>query len=227
MESSLNDLNQKLDALTAQVEYLTGQARIAEQAREARDDLVGSAMPIVSDAMRLATRELEEVQDYIQPADLARMLKKLIVHLPQLEQLLDLLDAGYDLVDTAMPVVKLGLDTVTQTLDGLDRKGYFALARGAGQIADRAVGSLSEEDLGRLGDSVEPMLDVVKDLAKPEVITFLRDTVQEAEKEVQKPVDASLGGLARQMRDPDTRRGLALTLRVLQVIGRKAAADRK
>lgn len=227
MDTSLNDLNQKLDALTAQVAYLTEQARISEQAREARDDLVGSAMPIVSDAMRLATHELEEVQDYIQPADLVRLLKKLVVHRPELEQLLDLLDAGYDLVDTAMPVVKLGLDTVTSTLDGMDRKGYFTFGRKAVQIADTVVSSFSEEDLDRLDEGVEPLLDVVKDITKPEIMSFLRNTIRIAEEEVQKPVDTSWAALFRQMRDPHVRRGLALTLRVLQVVGRQAAGDQK
>ncbi len=227
MDTPLIEINQKLDALAAQVACLSEQARMAEQARESRDDLVGSVMPIAREAMRLASGELEEVQDSIQPANLVRMLKKLIVHAPQLEQLLDLLDGGFDLVDTAMPIVKLGLDSVTNTMDGMERKGYFTFGRQVGQIADSVVTSFTKEDLDRLGESVEPLLDVVKELTKPEITGFLRNTVKAVEEEVQKPVETSWSGLYRQLRNPDVRRGLALTLRVLQVVGEQAAGDEK
>jgi uncharacterized protein YjgD (DUF1641 family) len=51
---------------------------------------------------------------------------------------------------------------------------------------------------------------------------FVHDTLLVAEAEIQKPVDTSLVGLARQLRDPAVRRGLALTLRVLHVVGSQA-----
>jgi len=46
-----------------------------------------------------------------------------------------------------------------------------------------------------------------------------------AEQEVEKPVDISYTGLLRQMRDPEVRRGLALTMRVLHVVGLQASVN--
>jgi uncharacterized protein YjgD (DUF1641 family) len=46
-----------------------------------------------------------------------------------------------------------------------------------------------------------------------------------AEREIEKPVDVSYMGLLRQMRDPEVRRGLALTMRVLHVVGAQAAEN--
>ena len=43
-----------------------------------------------------------------------------------------------------------------------------------------------------------------------------------AEKELEQPLDISALGLVRQMGDPRVRRGLALTLRVLQAVGAQA-----
>jgi uncharacterized protein YjgD (DUF1641 family) len=45
----------------------------------------------------------------------------------------------------------------------------------------------------------------------------------EVKQELGKPVDVSYIGLMPQMRNPDVRRGLALTLRLMQVIGAQAA----
>ena len=42
MDQSMLELNQKIDLLTNQVAYLTEQARLAEQSRQARDELVES-----------------------------------------------------------------------------------------------------------------------------------------------------------------------------------------
>jgi len=227
MDTSLIELNQKLDTLTSQVAYLSEQTRIAEQARESRNDLLEAGIPIAREALGLVNEELDDVQDFIQPTDLIRMLKKLIVHGPQLEKLLDQLDSVSDLVDSTGPIVKLGFDSVTNTLDGMEHKGYFTFGREVAQIADSVVTSFTKEDLDHLGESVEPLLDVIKELTKPEVTGFLRNTVKAVEEEVQKPVETSWSGLYRQLRNPDVRRGLALTLRVLQVVGEQAAGDKK
>ena len=67
------DLNQKIDALTHQVAYLIEQAQIAERSRRSREELVETMMPVAKDAMRLASNEFEEIQDYLQVEDLLRM----------------------------------------------------------------------------------------------------------------------------------------------------------
>ena len=69
------------------------------------------------------------------------------------------------------------------------------------------------------------ILNTVKDMTQPEIMNFVRNTLMVAEREVEKPVDISYLGLARQMRDPAVRRGLALTMRVLNVIGSQAAGN--
>ena len=111
-----------------------------------------------------------------------------------------------------------------QEMQEAEHKGYFALARGGMRIADNVVTSFTEDDARKLGDSVQPALNLVKDLAQPEVIGLLGNIVSDAKREVAKPVgNVSLPGLLGQMRDPQVRRGLALTLRLLRVIGARAA----
>ena len=66
------------------------------------------------------------------------------------------------------------------------------------------------------------ILNTVKDMTQPEIMNFVRNTFLVAESDIDQPVDISYTSLFRQMRDPETRRGLALTLRVLQVIGAQA-----
>ncbi|MFZ6021837.1 MAG: DUF1641 domain-containing protein [Chloroflexota bacterium] len=223
LETDLLTLNQKLDALSAQVAYLTEQARIAEQEREARSDLVDTAMPIAREAMDIVTRELEEVQEEIRMEDLLRLSKKLLRHVPQLEMLLDQLDSLTDLLETIGPISREMITKLTTLMEELDNKGYFAFARGGTRLIDNVVTSFTEEDVNRLGDNIVLILNTVKDMTQPEILSFVRNTLLLAEEEVSKPVNTSLVSILRQMQDPDVRRGLALTLRVLRAIGVQGA----
>ncbi len=222
MEAEITALNQKLDALMEQVAYLSEQARLAERERRARDELIETAMPIAKEALRLGSEQLEEIQEYIQPEELLRLFKKLLRHARQIETLLDQLDALYDLIETLTPVSKDVLMRLTEALQTLEDKGYFAFTRGGVRIVDNIITSFSEEDVNRLGDNIVLILNTVKDMTQPEILTFVRNTLLLAEEEVGKPVDTSLFSLLRQLQDPAVRRGLALTLRVLHVIGHQA-----
>jgi uncharacterized protein YjgD (DUF1641 family) len=219
IETDLSALNQKIDLLTAQVAYLTEQAQEAAREREARSELVETAMPIARDALLIVGNELEEVQDEIRLEDLLRLTKKLLRHVPQLEMLLDQLDSASDLVATVGPISREMVARITLLMEELEQRGYFAFARGGARLADNVVSSFTEEDVNRLGDNIVLILNTVKDMTQPEIMHFVRNTLLLAEDEVSKPVDTSLFSLMRQMGDPAVRRGLALTLRVLRAVG--------
>lgn len=222
MDLANAELTQKIDLLMAQVVYLTEQARIAEQARQSREELMESMLPVAKDAMRLALEQMEEVQEYLDPRDLVRLLKKLVRHAPQMEMLLDQLDSLTDLLDVARPMAREGLDKATIVMDEFERKGYFVFARGGMRMMDNVVTSFSEDDVNRLGDNIVLILNTVKDMTQPEILNFLRNTLLVASHEVEKPVSTSFLNLYRQMQDPAVRRGLGLTMRVLKVIGDQA-----
>jgi uncharacterized protein YjgD (DUF1641 family) len=220
-----SNLTQKIDMLAEQVAYLTEQARIAEQARQSREDLMETMLPVAKDAMRLASEQMEEVQEYLDPEDLVRLLKKLIRHGPQIEMLVDQLDSLTDLLDVARPMLREGVDKATALAGDFEKKGYFTFAQGGMRMMDNVVTSFGEDDVNRLGDNIVLILNTVKDMTQPEIMNFLRNTLLVASKEVEKPVSTSLVDLYRQMQDPAVRRGLALTMRVLKVVGDQAVPD--
>lgn len=180
MEPTIASLNEKIDALTAQVEYLTEQARRAERSRNEREELMRDLVPVANEAFRLTVQQLEEIQEYIDLRDLLRLFKRLLRNGRNLEKMLDQLESMLDLVDTVAPISDEIFCKVVNTLEGLEHKGYFALAQGGVRIADKVVTTLTEPT---------------------------------------QPLDTSLLALVRQMNDPSVRRGLALMLRVLSVVG--------
>lgn len=221
-DAPLADLNSKLDLLTRQVAYLTAQAQQAERARASRDELMRDLMPVANDAFHIATQELEEVQEYVDLHDLLRLFKRLLRNTPVLERMLDQLESMSELADTMLPLSDQAFAQAVDTLQRMDEKGYFVFAQGGLQIADNIVTSFTPDDVKKLGDNIVLILNVVKDMTQPEIMRFVHNTLLVAEQEIEKPVDTSLPALIKQMRDPNVRRGLALTMRVMSVIGAQA-----
>lgn len=222
MDQAVVDLNQKIDVLTQQVAYLTEQAEIAERQRNERAELIRDLTPIANEAFRLSVEQLEEIQEYVELNDLLRFVKRVARNGRNFEKMLSQLEGLMDLVETLGPLADEAFGKAVAELTEMERKGYFAFARGGAQIMDNIVTSFSEEDVNRLGDNVVLILNTVKDMTQPEIMNFVRNTLMVAEKEIEKPVDITYTGLMRQMRDPEVRRGLALTMRVLHVVGSQA-----
>ena len=219
MDPTVVELNRKIDALATQVSYLSEQAQIAERQRQDRAELIRDLTPIVDEAFRLSVEQLEEIQDYVDLSDLLRLFKRLLRNGRNLDKMLDQLESLSDLLKTVAPLADEAFGKAVDTLTEMERKGYFAFARGGLRLADRVVTSFNEDDVRRLGENVPLILNTVNDMTQPEILNFVRATLRVAEQEVQKPLDPSILGLLRQMRDPAVRRGLALALRVLHVIG--------
>jgi uncharacterized protein YjgD (DUF1641 family) len=225
MDASIQELNQKIDLLATQVAYLSEQAQIAERQRLERAELVRDLTPIADQAFTLAVTQLEEVQEYIDLADLLRLFKRLMRNGRNLEKMLDQLESLADLLQTVGPLADDAFGKAVDTLAGLEAKGYFAFARGGTRVMDGLVASLSEQELVQLGETLPRLISLVKEVAQPGVISFAEQTFADAKEELAKPVDTSYLGLLRQLRNPEVRRGLALTLSMLHVLGLQATSQ--
>jgi uncharacterized protein YjgD (DUF1641 family) len=208
MDVSLQELNQKIDLLTTQVAYLSEQAQLVERQRLERAELVRDITPLVNQAFELTVEQLEEVQEYIDLEDLLRLFKRVLRNGRNLEKMLDQLEGLADLIETLSPLADDAFGKAVDIMAGLEEKGYFGFARGGVKLMDNIVSSLSEEELNQIG-------------------VFSSNALTEAKGEIGKPVDVSYMGLLKQLRDPSVRRGLVLTLRIMQVIGNQAAGDAK
>jgi uncharacterized protein YjgD (DUF1641 family) len=141
---ALAELNQKLDALTAQVAYLTEQARADERQRQDRAELMRDLTPIADQAFQLTVEQLEEVQEYIDLGDLVRLLKRLMRNGRNLDKMLDQLESLMDLAATVGPLADDAFGVAVDKLTEMERKGYFAVAQGGLRIADKLVTSFTE-----------------------------------------------------------------------------------
>ena len=217
MDPALLELNQKLDRLATQVEFLTEEAHRQKRRQEEWDDLKNDLVPIGNDLFRLSIEQLEEVQHHVHLEDLLRLLKRLLRNTRNLEKMLDQVESVMELMEDISPLSQDAFLTAMTILGDLEKKGYFVFLQGGLEIADRIVTSFTEDDIRQLGDNVVLILQTVKEMTQPEIMNMLSNTAHVVKDE--EPVDTSIMSIVRQLNDPSVRKGLAKTLTILKSVG--------
>ncbi len=223
----LGEISRKLDLLTQsmmvlgqQVKYLQEQAETSRRRQQTIDDLLADLTPVVKDMYKAAEEQLAEMQQFVQLEDLTLLAKRVARNTRNIDEVLDYLESGLDFVHDAAPLTKDMMTEATAALSEMERKGYFGFVRQGAYVLDQVVTSFGEEDVKQLGDNVVLILNTVKSLTQPEMLNMVNGLTAgfhaaEAEADAGK-LDTSLFGLMRQMRDPEVRRGLAITLETLK-----------
>ncbi len=218
-ETTLAELNQKLDRLVTQVEFLTEEAHRQKRRQQEWDELKDDLIPIGNDIFRLSVEQLEEIEQHVQIEDVLRLFKRLLRNTRTLEQMLDQLESVSELWQDVSPLTQDMFAMLLTRLNELEQKGYFVFLQGGLDMADRVVTSFTQEDVQQLGDNIVLILQTVKEMTQPEIMTMLRQTALSIKDE--EPVDTSLWSILRQMNDPAVRKGLAKTLQILKSVGEK------
>lgn len=220
--------DERLELLTEQVTMMAEELRAQREQRERWAELVSDSSPVLSGAMEMATRELDALSEDVTIEDAARLARTLARAVPTLEAMLAQLESLHALTEDVVPLASPAMATLTATLQEAEEKGYFTFARGGLQIVDQVVTSFDEEDVKALGDNVVLILNTVKELTQPEVMALLQRTAvtaQEVDEEFAEP--PSMFALLKQMRDPQTRRGLGRVMTMLHTIGaEQSVSDR-
>ncbi len=217
MDQALVELNQKVDTLTAQVAFLAEEAHTQQQRRQEWDELKNDLTPVASEAYRLSVQQLDEIEGYVRLEDIIRVMKRLMRNTRNLEEMLDQLEGLADLGREIGPLSQDMFLMLMTRLDEMERKGYFNFLQGGMEIMDEIVTNFSEEDVRQLGENVVLILQTVKEMTQPEIMTLLSSTVH-GMREEDIPENVSLFYIMRQMNDPQVKRGLAKTLNVLRTV---------
>jgi uncharacterized protein YjgD (DUF1641 family) len=214
---ALEELNRKVDTLTTQVAFLAEEARVEQRRRQEWDELKSDLTPVASEVYQLSVRQLDEIENYVQLEDIIRVSKRLMRNTRNIEQMLDQLESLADLTREFGPISDGVFLSVMTRLDEMERKGYFAFLQGGKEIMDQIVTNFSEEDVRQLGENIVLILETVKEMTQPEIMTLLSSSAHVI-REDDVPEDVSMFAILRQLNDPAVRRGLAKTLNVLKTV---------
>jgi hypothetical protein len=135
-----------------------------------------------------------------------------------------------ELVGDVAPIAHQAMELATDRLAEAEAKGYFTFARSGLGVIDQVVTGFSEDDVEQLGANIVTILGLVKEVTQPEILAVvgrLIDAVQHQDLPPGELAEApSLFALARQLRDPEVRLGLARALATLRTVSAEAAHPR-
>ena len=216
-KTTVAELTDKIDRLTAQVEFLTEEALAAKARRREWDELKADVTPLFGEMYSYAARELAEVEPYVSIEQIAHLVKRLMRNMGTIEGMLDQLESFSELVEDAAPLTGDAFVRLMELLDGLERRGYFEFAKSGLGVIDNVVTSFTPEDADALGENVVLIIQAIREMTQPELMLMLRNTASSVRGQ-EVPEDISLFGLIKQMRDPAVKRGLARALSALRTV---------
>ncbi|HEX7189103.1 MAG TPA: hypothetical protein VF423_12830 [Actinomycetes bacterium] len=213
-------LEERLDQLSAHVAEIAGDLRQQRESREQWHELAQTLAPVSLSAFDLVSSELEDLSDDVTIDDVVRLARTLARSLPQLERVLDQLQGLNELGSEVTSLGSAGFAKAAGALAEVERKGYFAVARGGRSVLDRVVAASADEDFETLGDNLVMLLGVAKIIATPAMAGLLdRTMVSLREGQSAHSDPPSMYALLKQLRQPQTRRGVARSLDLLQALG--------
>ena len=221
---TLVELNQKVDALTTQLSVLTEYVEDQRRRQRELDDLKADLTPIAMEAYQVAVEQFSELEPYVQLEDLLYLVKRVARNTRNIEMVLDQVESLSDLVKDASPIVNDAVLMAVEQMDAMERRGYFRLAKEGQVVLDNIVDAFGPEDVRQLGNNVVTILTTVKQMTQPEIMGMMQNlagSMRTAESQPQE-VSTSMWSLLKQFRDPQTRRGLAITLGMLRAVGSEA-----
>lgn len=207
-EATVAELHRKIDRLAAQVELLTEEALVQRERRQERDELKDDLVPIAREAYMYAVEQLDEVEEYATIEDVGHLLKRVLRNTKNLEEMLDRFESAKELLEEVTPLSKSAMFTMMAALEDFEQRGYFGFVRSGMKVLDNVVENFTEEDVEALGDNVVLILQTVREMTQPEVMTMLRDTAVSVRSE-KPPENVTWRSLIREMRSPQVKQGLA------------------
>jgi len=206
LAKQMAEINEKLDFLT---EQMREQQRRQREFQELKEDLVH----IGKDIFQSAVQQLEEVSPYYDTSDLTFLLKKLLRNTRNLIKMMNQLENAVDFLEDAKPLGKMAFGELLETLNTMDRKGYFEFFGEVTKIVDTIVTSFTAEDVRLLRDNITSILLTVRSLTQPEMLSTVNNAMGFYRKmDIIVEKDISYRKIIKELRDPDVKRGLVFML---------------
>lgn len=213
-EDRIIELDRKLDFI---VEELASLKRL----RQSAEDLAADLSLVGKSAMRDAVEAFGTAD--LRPDDIVRLFKAAMANAGLFERAIQQLQSATDFIQDAQPILRDGMRRVIQASQSLYEKGYFEATAAGMRVGDALIRAHSPGDWRQVEASVPQLIGLLRELTRPEVLQALEAIVHGFGRvQATMNVDKSVVGLVRDLNSKDARRGLAIVVEFLKVVGAHA-----
>lgn len=212
LELQLQSIDKKLDLISEEL-------AVVRRQREERNELKQDLTIIAKDVFNTAIVELEDIAPFVQTGDFLHLLKKILQNTRNITNVMTQFESALDFFADAKPISKDLFNTTLEKLDEFDQKGYFQFIKELMNVADRVVEHFSEEDVKLLGENIITILETIKSLTQPELLTALNNAVSIYQSI--DPKDApqySIWKVMRELNTPEMKKGIGFVITFLKKI---------
>ncbi len=207
------ELQQELKSIHEKLDFLTGQLKQQQQYQREMKELKDDLGLISKDMFNAAVVELEDVAPYFDTGDIVHLLKRLLRNVRNLNKMMEHLESAQDLFADLQPLGKQVFDEIMETMNELDRKGYFEFFSEGFKILDTIVTSFSVDDVRHLRENITTIILTIKNLTQPEMLSSVDNALSFFSKmDIDIDHEISMMELFRKMRDPEVKKGMAFML---------------
>lgn len=213
-EDRIAELDRKLDFI---VEELASLKRL----RESAEDLAADLSLVGKNAMKDAVEAFGTAD--LRPREIMGLFKATLANAQLFERAIQQLQSATDFIEDAQPILRDGMRRMIHVSQLLHEKGYFDAASASLRAGDALVRSHSVEDWRQVEASVPQLIGFLREFTKPEVLRALEAIIHGFGR-VQATMDVNKSALAlvRDLNSPEARRGVAILVEFLKVVGANA-----
>jgi TusE/DsrC/DsvC family sulfur relay protein len=151
------------------------------------------------------------------------VLERLDLLSGQLNVLVERQQKQQEMIEEFTPIVKEMMKTASGKLDALEKEGVIDFGKQLLLVGRKIATSYTADDVRQLGDAVVGILDTVRAMTQPEILSAANEAAQVLQR-ADETEPMGLVGMVRATRNDDVQRGMAVMMEVLKKVGHGVAA---
>ena len=215
IQGQIDDINRKMDIILEEV-------FAQKQSRDSMNDLMDDLSIVGKDVFKNTVIELDKAGVELDSEALASTGIRMVRNLDNINELLATLESVNDFAKDVTPILQqVGLDAV-QKMNELDQKGYINFFKELSQVLENIVTHFSTEDVKELADNVVTILETVKGMTQPDMLSAMNNAVHVFKNLDTKDIpEYSLWKAMKEMRSPEMRKGLGFMITFLKNLAKE------
>lgn len=216
---SENNLELQLQSINKKLDLISEELAVVRRQREELNELKQDLTIIAKDLFSTAIDEFEDIAPFVQTGDFLHLLKKILQNTQNITMVMTKFESGLDFFADAKPVGKELFNDILEKLNEFDQKGYFQFLNELVNVADRVVEHFSNDDVKLLGDNIITILETLKSLTQPDMLTAINNAVGIYQNlDPENIPEYSIWRVMRELNTPEMKRGIGYIVTFLKKI---------
>jgi uncharacterized protein YjgD (DUF1641 family) len=208
------EIDRKLDFIVEEIANL-------KQLRNSAEDLAADLSLVGKSAMRDAVEAFGTAD--LRPREIVGLLKTVLANASLFGATVQQLQSAADFIQDAQPILR---DVMRKAIAGgetLRQNGYYDAAAAGLRVGDAMIRSHSSRDWEQVEASVPQLIGFLRELTKPEVLQALEAIIHGfGQVQATMNVDKSVLTIVRDLNSTEARRGIAILVEFLKIVGAHA-----